>query len=397
MRYPLRLTTALLVVCAGAGQANEALNPAQAQAAQLQAAQMQAAQMQYQSQAYMAAAQQQAQMAGQMPVQMPAMAGFAGADALPQGAGDAAQTAQYFMPSTYAGYGGYNPYAYMYGGYGTMGYYPYYGGMNQQPIIIQAPAKEEPKKEEVKVIEKIIEKPAEEPKPVAQPLPQPQPVPTREIIRVQTKTVPERIVPYIGVSGDIALWAPFNHRYLNATPTTSFTGNDEFDSFGYGGQAVVGFGCCRASAGSSAKMRVEGEVGYHRFLSDKFSATDMTTLTTTNNLDGSMEIWTGAANVYVDYQVGNVAPYVGGGLGAALGMFEVDSPAGLNVDTKDKTYLAQLMAGVNVDVSNNLALNVGYRFRNFGEFKDLDDGDLDFGDLELGQVHSFEAGIRIKF
>ncbi len=394
MRYPLWLTTALLVVCAGAGQANEAqkqaqMQAAQMQAAQLQASQMQAAQMQYQNQAYLAAMQQQMQQGDQMP----AMAGFAGYDAMPATAGDAGMTAQYFMPSSnYAGYAGYNPYAYMYGGYGAMGYYPYYGGQ-QQPIIIQAPAPQ-PAKE----AEKPKEEPKEEPKKVVTPQPQPfpQPLPTREIVRVQTKTVPERSRPYLGVSGDAALWSPMSYMIDDVTDALTFD-KGKPDAFGYGGQAVLGIDCCRFSASSDLGMRFEAELGYNRF------GIENETLTNTGaGMGGGTKkdllatMWSGAVNGYVEYKSGAVHPYVGGGVGGAIGILDVLNTTP-DVDFRDGTYMAQAMAGVSVDFGNNLAGNVGYRFRHFGEMGDYDIGDAYKWRLGLENSHAIEAGLRIKF
>ncbi len=394
MRYPLWLTTALLVVCAGAGQANEAqkqiqmnqaaqLQAQQLQAQQMQAQQLQAAQIQYQNQAYLAAQQQQMQQ-GQ---QMPAMAGFAGYDAMQAGANGSAQTAQYFMPSTnYAGYAGYNPYAYMYGGYGQMGYYPYYGGQ-QQPIIIQTPAPEPAKEEKPK------EEPKEEVKPAVTPQPQPlpQPLPTREIVRVQTKTVAERSRPYLGLSGDALLWSPMSYMVDNVTDGATFD-KGKPDVFGYGGQAVLGIDCCRFSSSSDLGMRFEAELGYNRF--------GIENETLTNTFGGKKDLlatmWSGAVNGYVEYKSGSVHPYVGGGVGGAIGIFDILNTTP-DVDFRDGTYMAQAMAGVSVDFGNNLAGNVGYRFRHFGEMGDYDVGDAYKWRLGLENSHGIEAGLRIKF
>ncbi len=409
MRYPLWLTTALLVVCAGAGQANETLNQAQAQAAQMQAAQLQAAQMQYQNQAYMAAAQQQTQQ-----VQMPAMAGFAGAGAMPQGAGDAASMAQYFMPSTYAGYAGYNPYAYMYSGYGTMGYYPYYGGMPQQQQQGAAgsgsASSDATKSEDIDrivddIVERIAEKVPKAPEVVTPPTPQPPQV--RVEVRDVVRTVPERSVPYIGINGQATMWAPFDYRFTDIplwSPSSIYYGKGKPNGYGYGGQGVLGFECCRLGPNSRTKLRFEGEVGYNRYGSRDVDAINIgpdLTLGTADDrledLDGEIAVWSGAANFYLDYGVGALHPYVGVGVGGAMGVLDIKSKADPNIDLRDTAYMAQAMVGASVDIGANLAVNMGYRFRNFGEFGDYERADNYYWDLELDQVHAFEAGLRIKF
>jgi opacity protein-like surface antigen len=83
-------------------------------------------------------------------------------------------------------------------------------------------------------------------------------------------------------------------------------------------------------------------------------------------------------NVYFDWKNDSMfTPYVGGGLGYGWA-----SGVGFN---DDKGFAAGLAAGVSVDMTNNLALDVGYRFR-----------DIMINGTDPKE-HQVTAGIRFKF
>ncbi|MBB4004030.1 outer membrane protein [Aurantimonas endophytica] len=126
------------------------------------------------------------------------------------------------------------------------------------------------------------------------------------------------------------------------------------------------------------------------------------------SVGGDSKSWELMANAYVDLGtfVG-VTPYVGGGLGAVRTDFNVNcSLAGFDCadfldasesDTAEWRFAYALMAGVAYNLSENLALDVGYRFLDVdgGEFYGLSGDGFDFTLEDDGyQRHTIQAGLR---
>ena len=94
--------------------------------------------------------------------------------------------------------------------------------------------------------------------------------------------------------------------------------------------------------------------------------------------DADLNMTTVLGNLYLDIPTGTMlTPYVGAGAG--YGWADVDGG-------EDKSGVAySLMAGVSVNLSESMALDAGYRFRDI-----IDDG-------EDPKDHSILGGIRFKF
>lgn len=81
------------------------------------------------------------------------------------------------------------------------------------------------------------------------------------------------------------------------------------------------------------------------------------------------------ANVWYDFDLGGINPYIGGGIGWAQNRFNADyfsgtfsSPLGA-VDETDTGFAYQLGAGFNVPVSQGVRLGLGYRFVDLGKLE----------------------------
>lgn len=116
---------------------------------------------------------------------------------------------------------------------------------------------------------------------------------------------------------------------------------------------------------------------------------------------------TGNANTSSTYLLGNVwldwkndsvfTPYVGGGLGVAFVNFNQTTAGGVGYTGSDTVLAYQLGAGVNFAVSDQMSLDVGYRYKatsNFG----IQAGDLggDYPNGHLGS-HNVQVGLTYKF
>ena len=79
--------------------------------------------------------------------------------------------------------------------------------------------------------------------------------------------------------------------------------------------------------------------------------------------EGNVQTWALMANAWID--IGNSSsftPYIGGGIGYAISKFD----GGAVYDGVDGNFAWQLGAGVNIAVSDNTAIGVGYRYFDAG-------------------------------
>jgi opacity protein-like surface antigen len=130
---------------------------------------------------------------------------------------------------------------------------------------------------------------------------------------------------------------------------------------------------------------------------------DFTYNGTTYNVDGDVDALFVLGNLWVDIPVGDFfRPYFGGGLG--FGRLSVDvnaeAPGGTSdglFDDHDWGFAYQLGAGVAFAMAENIAFDIGYRYKAIhnAEF-DVDffnNADFDFD----YHSHNFIAGVRIGF
>jgi outer membrane protein OmpA-like peptidoglycan-associated protein len=108
-------------------------------------------------------------------------------------------------------------------------------------------------------------------------------------------------------------------------------------------------------------FRLEGEIS-HRF--NEFDPE-----TAVNS--GDAHVWAGMLNGYYDFARGSAfQPYVGLGVGAArIDLGYTDHPSFTSIDDTDTALAYQGMAGVAVGLSDQLSLDIGYRYFTIPEFE----------------------------
>jgi len=118
-------------------------------------------------------------------------------------------------------------------------------------------------------------------------------------------------------------------------------------------------------------LRVEAEVAYRQQdVGGPWAATTTTGVggtTITGALDYEQSSLSVMANVWYDFDVAGVSPYIGGGIGWAEteldGTFiDITNTAVLPLSFDDNGFAWQLGAGVNFDIAPNMKLGVGYRY-----------------------------------
>jgi opacity protein-like surface antigen len=114
-------------------------------------------------------------------------------------------------------------------------------------------------------------------------------------------------------------------------------------------------------------------------------------------VEGDVDALFALANLWIDIPVGDVfRPYVGGGIGFGRLDAELETTAGSEiVDDSDWGFAYQLGAGVAFGFAENIAFDIGYRFKGIAN---VDLETTGGGEAEADyQSHNIIAGVRIGF
>lgn len=148
----------------------------------------------------------------------------------------------------------------------------------------------------------------------------------------------------------------------------------------------------------SSILAIEGEISY---LNQDFDhaelVCDLPCVSDEFDLDGDASIFTGMVNLIAGFPVGNFfRPYVGGGLGFAhVSLNDIDDITPFDIDDSDTSFAAQAFAGIDLMLTDNMALGGRYRVLHIGDI-DIED---DAGDHEIDAdlMHSVEGVLTVGF
>lgn len=160
---------------------------------------------------------------------------------------------------------------------------------------------------------------------------------------------------YVGARGG-AVWAD-DTQFMITGP--SLVEND-YD-LGFAGTLFVGFEVPDLYHGIG--MRLEGELGYAQADID-FHTVAGTPVTAANSF-GSTDAFTATVNVYADYTLGALRPFIGGGIGVARVDFEGHGVTG-NLGVMDDTengFAWQVSGGVGYDVTAAITVEAMVRYQ----------------------------------
>ncbi len=144
-------------------------------------------------------------------------------------------------------------------------------------------------------------------------------------------------------------------------------------------------------------LRAEAELGY---LSSSVESHDIAGVGTfdADDAQGDTSAFFGLASVYYDIPLNApIKPFVGGGVGVADVSFEGHgtTPTGTVLDDNSTAFAWHLTGGVGYDISENVALEVGYRYL---EFDGVDVVALDGTESSIdASNHIVFAGLKYKF
>jgi opacity protein-like surface antigen len=117
-------------------------------------------------------------------------------------------------------------------------------------------------------------------------------------------------------------------------------------------------------------------------------------------LDGDETALFALANLWLEVPIGlgPLRPYAGGGVGFGRLDLDIETSGGSTLfDDADWGFAWQLGAGVAFDVSESIAIDVGYRYKRI-ENVDIELPDVVGGDVEKDyKSHNFLVGLRFGF
>jgi opacity protein-like surface antigen len=157
-------------------------------------------------------------------------------------------------------------------------------------------------------------------------------------------------------------------------------------------------------------LRAEVEVSGH--FHDVEGEAERIVAVLTNEVEGEEDALFALANFWIDLPFGDVfRPYVGGGIG--FGRLDLDLSISNTAETTDYTFIDdddwgfayQIGAGVAFSFTENMAIDVGYRYKviNNAEFDIDDDAEtplavtIDDGIEKDYKSHNFLVGVRFGF
>jgi opacity protein-like surface antigen len=117
------------------------------------------------------------------------------------------------------------------------------------------------------------------------------------------------------------------------------------------------------------------------------------------NSNGDVDSYFLLANLWRDFHLGMFQPYLGGGVGMALMDVDLDFDPGIGEHSKDTTlaFAAQAGSGIRFDVTDTIAIDLGYRFK--AALGVLTEGNAGNDDHSFASyfTHIGQAGITWKF
>lgn len=190
--------------------------------------------------------------------------------------------------------------------------------------------------------------------------------------------------------------------YISGNAGIAMPEDSEVTSTGLPGVTVnYGFNNDLTFAGAlglvEGAYRSEVEFSYQKNDLDSLSAFGLTVDPTDAGLSGDVKALSGLVNAYYDFDVSQgIHPYLTAGVGFSKikAQFAVEGFDNISFEYKDTILAYQFGAGVGYDLSENLTLDLRYRFMTG---QDPEVRSTSGTDTATFQSHNITAGVRVRF
>jgi opacity protein-like surface antigen len=199
---------------------------------------------------------------------------------------------------------------------------------------------------------------------------------------------------YVSVFGGWSLPDDFDVGFVGLS-STAYDASIDLDS---GFMAGIAAGA-RFNHWLRADVELSGN--WHDVDGDEVFATGGSPAFTTLSLEGNVNALFVLANLWIDVPVGDIIrPYIGGGVGLGRLDADISTTGGYSIiDDSDWGFAFQVGAGITFDVTPNMVVDLGYRFKAINAelkvdddfFNPTTDTDADY------RSHNVLLGLRFEF
>jgi opacity protein-like surface antigen len=192
---------------------------------------------------------------------------------------------------------------------------------------------------------------------------------------------------YVSVFGGWSLPDDVDVAFLGSYTSNSFQASIDLED-GFMAGIVAG---ARFNHWLRADVELSGH--WHDVDGDEVFATSGSLAFSSLSLEGDVNALFFLANLWIDVPVGEVIrPYIGGGIGMGRLDANISTTGGDSIiDDADWGFAFQLGAGIAFDVTANMAVDVGYRFKGINAELEVADTDANY------RSHNLLLGLRVEF
>jgi opacity protein-like surface antigen len=234
------------------------------------------------------------------------------------------------------------------------------------------------------------------------------PIPGRGPAVIQAPQIQDRESFYVALRGGIAAIEPLNYRIASLTTPPQI---DIRTRHSLGGTGMVAFGYEFGEVAERITSRFEFEFGYSSVAVQTHQRTRTSPAPTVVVVDefsggrqGQTNVFTAMLGYYLDFQLGPLRPYIGGGVGiasVAADRHALNTPAGMQFIMNDRDTKMAWQAGLGLafEVARGITLDVGYRLLRVEDVNltTRDSANVALSSKAALSAHQFLAGVRVRF
>ena len=232
--------------------------------------------------------------------------------------------------------------------------------------------------------------------------------PGRGPVAIQAPAIQDRETFYVALRGGIAAVEPTDYRVSSLTTPPQV---DIRTRYNPGATGLIALGYEFGEVAERISSRFEFEFGYttvgvanHRRTITTPAPTITLVDTFSGSNQGSTNAFTAMLGYYLDFQMGPLRPYIGGGVGIASIMFDrhrLNEPAGARAIMNDRDAKLAWHAGfgLSFEMRQGIIFDVGYRLLRVEDVNltTRDSANVALSSKTAYSSHQILAGFRVRF